>query len=443
MEQILRFFEKYLIPKSLYGLGQPIYHWLLSFGGALIYGFPSKNMIVIGVTGTKGKTTTCNLIHHILNSSGHKTGLSTTVNFKIGDKEWQNGLKQTMPGRFRLQKLLKQMKDAGCEYAVVETSSEGILQYRHKFIDYDMAVFLNISPEHIERHGSFENYRAAKVKLFEKVGQKGIGVYNLDDENASHFFEAEIGEKYGYSLKSQTANPELQTNHKVQIANCKLSADKTEFTANGINYKTGLVGEFNVYNCAAAITAATALNISEEKIKEALATFNTVSGRMEIVKAPQGFSVIVDYAHEPKSLGAVYKAVKETQMASGKSRMICLLGSCGGGRDKWKRPEMGKVASLYCDEIILANEDPYDENPEKILDDIRAGINREVFSHQKVYEIVDRKEAIKRAISMAKKGDAVVLTGKGGEMWMCVENGKKIPWDEKNIVESLFLEVGK
>ena len=150
MERALRIIEK-LIPRPIFEFFQPAYHYLLAFSAALFYGFPSRQIIVIGVTGTKGKTTTCNLIHHILNSSGYKTGLSTTINFKIGDEEWKNDLKQTMPGRFYLQKLLSRMVKAGCQYAVIETSSEGIVQYRHRFIDYDAAVFLNLSPEHLER----------------------------------------------------------------------------------------------------------------------------------------------------------------------------------------------------------------------------------------------------------------------------------------------------
>jgi len=192
------------------------YHWKLAFLGALIYGFPSRKLKVIGVTGTKGKTTTCNLIAQILQGAGYKTGMATTVNFRIGEKEWINEYKQTMLGRFRLQKLLRQMVREGCQYAVIETSSEGILQHRHRFIDYSVAVFTNLSPEHIERHGSFENYREAKLGLFKKVARKkdGIGVYNLDDENVEHFLKPNIKNKFGYGLKTQNTNPKIQTNHK-------------------------------------------------------------------------------------------------------------------------------------------------------------------------------------------------------------------------------------
>ncbi|PIR44253.1 hypothetical protein COV23_00840 [Candidatus Wolfebacteria bacterium CG10_big_fil_rev_8_21_14_0_10_31_9] len=450
MEKILRFFEKYIIPKFLYRFGQPIYHYLLSFIGAFIYRFPSRKLIIIGVTGTKGKTTTCNLIHHILNSSGHKTGLITTVNFKIGDKEWQNGLKQTMPGRFYLQKLLKQMSKEGCEYAVVETSSEGILQYRHQFIDYNVAVFTNLTPEHLERHNGFENYRTEKVKLFEKVASKnGIGVYNLDDENVEYFLRPEMKEKYGHLVNSKQSTDNRQhvkVKNILEIKNIKLSSNVTEFEVGDVKYKTNLLGEFNVYNCSTAISVAMSQNITVEQIQKSIESFKPISGRMEIIDEGQDFAVIIDYAHEPNSLESIYKAVKETQMISSadsgqvnhRAKMICLLGSCGGGRDKWKRPLMGKIAATYCDEIILTNEDPYDENPEVILDEIEAGflqiLNFKLQILKNYWKIIDRKEAIKKALSLAKKGDAVVLTGKGGEMWMCVKNGKKISWDEKEIV---------
>jgi UDP-N-acetylmuramoyl-L-alanyl-D-glutamate--2,6-diaminopimelate ligase len=434
----------------------------MAFIAALFYGFPSRRMKVIGVIGTKGKTTTCNLIAQILNFSGHKTGMVTTVNFRIGDKEWKNESKQTMLGRFQLQKLLRQMVKEKCEYAIVETSSEGILQYRHRFIDYDVAVFTNLSPEHIERHGGFENYRSAKVKLFEKValpphhkfwwgGEKkdSIGIYNLDDENVEYFLKPGIKTKYGFMLDQNKALPyrevpEIKNNFKkiLAIKNIKLSPNKTEFEIDNFKFKMPLIGEFNIYNAAAAICAALSQNIPIEQIQKSLLSFQPVAGRMEVVDAGQNFSVIIDYAHEPKSLESVYKAVIETGLKMKNKKLICLLGAAGGGRDKWKRPEMGRISAQYCDEIILTNEDPYDENPLQIINDIGNGIRVNPRSHPRksasVYKIVDRREAIKKAISLAKKGDAAVLTGKGGEVWMCVEGEKKISWDEKEIVEKIL-----
>ncbi|MBI4993626.1 UDP-N-acetylmuramyl-tripeptide synthetase [Candidatus Wolfebacteria bacterium] len=439
MEKILNLIKK-ATPSYIFEFFQPIYHYLMALSAAVFYGFPSRKMIVIGVIGTKGKTTTCNLIAQILNFSGHKTGMATTVNFRIGNKEWKNETKQTMLGRFKLQKLLRQMVDEECEYAVVETSSEGILQYRHRFIDYDVAVFTNLSPEHIERHGGFENYRNAKVKLFEKVVRKknGIGIYNLDDENVGYFLKPDIKNKYGYGIKFLTSHAYRQAGNfqfpkKLKISNISLFPDKTEFEFNNENFRMSLIGEFNVYNAAAAICAALSQGISIAKIKTALIKARAPFGRMEIIKS-KDFNIIVDYAHEPASLEAVYKTIKNSGLMNKNSKMICLLGAQGGGRDKWKRPEMGKIADQYCDKIILTNEDPYDENPSQILSDIKSGIKKS----ENLYEIVDRKEAIKKALSLAKSGDAVVLTGKGGESSMCVENNKKIPWNESEIVKVLL-----
>ncbi|MDP3015384.1 MAG: UDP-N-acetylmuramoyl-L-alanyl-D-glutamate--2,6-diaminopimelate ligase [bacterium] len=444
MERALRTIEK-LIPLPVFEFFQPAYHYLLAFSAALFYGFPSRRMIVIGVTGTKGKTTACNLIHHILNSSGYKTGLSTTINFKIGGEEWKNDLKQTMPGRFYLQGLLSRMLKTGCRYAVVETSSEGIVQYRHRFIDYDAAVFLNLSPEHLERHKGFENYRQAKVELFKKISRKrnSAAIYNFDDEHVIHFIKPKAAKKYGYTIvgKRQQSVADERLDYELRITDCKFKSDGAEFKANGYNFKTSLIGEFNIYNAAAVICAALSQNIPIEHIQKSLLTFQPPAGRMEVVNMGQNFSVVVDYAHEPKSLESVYKAVIDSGLKAKNKKLICLLGSAGGGRDKWKRPEMGKISSHYCDEIILTNEDPYDEPPENIINDIFSGVSqiRNPKSEiRNVFKIIDRREAIKKAISLAKKGDAVVLTGKGGEVWMCVENGKKIPWNEKGIVEEIL-----
>jgi len=428
---------KKIIPEPIFKFFQPVYHWILSFLGAFFYGFPSKKLIVIGVTGTKGKTTTCNLIVHILNSSGLKTGMATTVNFRIGEREWINTSKQTMLGRFQLQKLLSEMVKAGCRYAVIETSSEGILQYRHRFIDYDIAVFTNLSSEHIERHGSFENYRRAKIKLFEKVAKKenGIGIYNLDDENVSFFLKPKITRQYVYTLKLKKTIGEIQNLY--QISKIKSTAQGTSFLFNNEQYTMPLVGEFNVYNAAAAICVALSQGVWPSKIRKALFKVKAPAGRFEVIESKRGFTVVIDYAHEPASLEAVYKTAK-SRIANRKSRLICLLGSQGGGRDKWKRPEMGKIAAKHCNKIILTNEDPYDENPSQILSDIKSGIQNSKFKIQNLYKVIDRKKAIKVALLLAKNGDVVILTGKGGEVWMAVEKGKKIPWDERKIVEEIL-----
>ncbi len=429
LEKVLRFAEK-LIPKFLYRSGQPIYHYLLGFFGGLFYRNPSKKLFVVGVTGTKGKTTTSYLIYQILNAAGLKTGMTTSVFFGDGDNLWKNETKHAMPGRFKLQKLLAKIAKNGCKYVVVETSSEGILQYRHKFIDYSAAIFTNISPEHIERHRGFENYRKAKINLFQKVAKKknGVGIFNLDDKNASYFLKTGIKNRFGFGMNFEVTNFEFKNKYK--ISNIKLFINGSEFELGGQKFQIPLIGEFNVYNAGAAICFALSQGISLEKAGEILKNVKSIPGRLEIVDKGQDFTVIVDYAHEPASLEAAYKTAK----LFNPQKLICVLGSQGGGRDKWKRTKMGEIADGFCQEIVLTNEDPYDENPEKILDDIESGIHNK----NKIHKISDRREGLRKAISLAQKNDVVISTGKGGETWMCVEGNKKISWNEKEIIEEIL-----
>ena len=426
-----------IIPRPMFEFFRPAYHFLLAFAGALVYRFPSRSMMVIGVTGTKGKTTACNMIAHVLQEAGHKTGMTTTVNFRIGEKVWRNEAKQTMLGRFQLQKILRRMADAGCEYAVVETSSEGIMQFRHTFVDYDVAVFLNLSPEHLDRHKGFENYRAAKMKLFGKLARKkrSVGVYNFDDENVAHFLGIPQEVQYGYTLAHDVTHAYERSRRMVELKNVHLHASGSEFDVKDTHFTLPLLGEFNVQNAGAAICVALSQNISLEQVRKSLENFTGVPGRMELVPNNKGFAIVVDYAHEQKSLEAIYKAATETGIKQTGGKLICVFGATGGGRDTWKRPVMGQIAAQYCDEVILTNDDPYDEDQKGIIADIRKGIDHAPLVKGNIHEIIDRREAIRKAIALAQPGDAVVLTGKGGETVMVVENEKRIPWDERKIVE--------
>lgn len=372
------------------------YHFKLTLLGAVFFGFPgkSKKMKIIGVTGTSGKSTTVDFITRILEEAGHKVASISTIRFKIGEKEWENKYKMTMPGRFVIQKFLKQAKDAGCKFVVLEVTSEGIRQFRHKFIDFDTAVFTNLSPEHVESHGSFENYRNEKLKLFRAA--KNIHIINADDENSKYFWDIPAKQKIGFSIED----------------------------AKNAEFKLNLIGDFNVLNALAAISVAEAYGIDLDICKKALEKAKGIPGRMEIVaKNP---TIIVDYAHTPEQLEAVYKTFKTQPL-------ICVLGSCGGGRDKWKRPVLGKIAAQYCKEIIITNEDPYDENPMEIINQVAETAG------PKSQKILDRKEAIRVAIKLAKPNDVVIITGKGSEPWMCVASGKKITWDDREIVKGALV----
>ncbi len=396
------------------------YHLSLSFLGAVLYQFPSRKLRVIGVTGTNGKSTVVHLITKIMEEAGFKTASLSSIKFKIGDREWQNTLKMTMPGRFRLQKFLRQAVDAGCQYVVIEVTSEGIKQHRHRFIKFDAAVITNLTPEHIEAHGSFEKYKEAKGRLFRAC--KNIHIINADDPNAEFFLQFPAKQKISFAIyRSRTA-----------IINNRSST--------AINLNLRLPGRFNLYNAAAAMAVGLSYDIDLAICRKTVESIESIPGRMEVViKKP--FRVIVDYAHTPDALRKVYETLRNSKPQNTNSKTICVLGACGGGRDKWKRPELGKIASQYCDAIILTNEDPYDENPQHILNQIESGFSQVLNPKSRTpnhMKILDRREAIKKALSLAKMGDTVIITGKGSEPWMCVAGGKKISWDDREIVRDEF-----
>lgn len=393
---------KKFIPKFIFRA----YHYALSLIGAMIYGFPSKKLIVIGITGTKGKSTTVVLTGKIFQEAGIRVGWVSSLTINYGKEEIMNKYHMTMPGRSFIQKALARMVKNGCKYAIIEVTSEGIKQFRHKFINFSGAVFTNLAPEHIETHGSFEKYRAAKLKLFEIVAKKkdGFGVYNVDDENVEWFLKYPIKNKYKFSVKN----------------------DKIDFRLN-------LIGEFNVANALAAVTIAKSQGISGEIIKSALEKVKFIPGRLEEINEGQNFRVIVDLAHTPDSFEKVFKVFKNLPH----NRIISVFGSAGGGRDKWKRPELGRIASEGSDIAIICNEDTYDEDGQKIAEEIAAGCKK-----TKPEIILDRREAIKRVFSLAQKDDIVLILGKGTEQTMVI--GKdKFHWDDREVVKEELKKILK
>ncbi len=388
---IKEFVKKFIPPFVL-----SFYHYKLALLGAFLFGFAgkSKDFKIIGVTGTSGKSTTVDFITRILQESGVKVASISSVRFKIADKEWENKYKMTMPGRFAIQKFLRQAKNAGCKFIVLEVTSEGIKQFRHKFINFDTAVFTNLSKEHIESHGSFENYRNAKLKLFKAT--KNIHIINSDDGNAKYFLDVPANKKITFGSQDPEA----------------------------LKIKLNLLGQFNIMNALAATAVAKNYGIDFKICQKALEKVKGIPGRMEVVSRQP--LVVVDYAHTPDQLEKVYKALLKEN-----SKLVCVLGSCGGGRDKWKRPVLGKIASQYCKLIIITNEDPYDEDPIKIINEVAEG------AEGKAEKVLGREQAIKKAVQSASSEDTVVITGKGSEPWMCVKNGKKIPWDDRKIAKEV------
>lgn len=424
------------------------YHKTLAILANIFYARPSEKMIVIGVTGTNGKSTTVNLISAVLEAGGYKVGLTSTVNFKIDKKEWLNDKKMTMLGRFALQKLLKQMVKAGCDYAIVETSSEGIKQSRHLGINYDIAVFTNLTPEHLESHGSFANYQDAKGELFRKLkkdkakklnGKKidKISVVNLDDEYASYFLQFPADKKYGYGVNFIS---DITGVEEIRAENISLDSRGSELEAQGSNFKLKLLGRFNVYNALAAICVGLSQKIETDKIAVGLAKVKVLPGRMEFIDQGQGFRIIVDYAPEPESMKQLYQTIDDLKLANG--RIIHLLGSAGGGRDKSRRPVLGELAGNHAQFVVVANEDPYDEDPQEIIDQVAEGAVKAGKSlNQELFKILDRREAINKALSLAGAGDLVLITGKGSEQAICLERGRKAKWDDRQVVKEELAKI--
>lgn len=398
---------KKLIPEFI----KDVYHLKISFLGALLNGFPSKKIKVIGITGTNGKSTTISIAIKILEEAGYKVAASTSIVFKIGDKIEENKLKMTMPGRFVLQSFLKKAVNEKCDYAIIEVTSEGIKQHRHRFIDFKTALITNLNPEHIEAHGGFENYKKAKGELFKAV--KDVHIINMDDQHKDYFLSFPAKKIIGYGIESSNA--------EVRAEDVIATYQGTKFKVKGVEFESKLLFDFNVYNLLAGIAIGLSEGISLEKCRDAIKKVEQVPGRMEeVISSP--FKVFVDYAFTPVALEKVYKFLKPKN-----GKLICVLGACGGGRDKWKRPVLGGIADKYGDVVIVTNEDPYDEDPMGIIDQVSKGSS-------KAEKILDRREAIKKALSFAKEGDVVIITGKGCEPWLCVANGKKIPWDDRKIV---------
>lgn len=420
-------------------------HFLIAFCAYWYYGRPSRKLIVIGVTGTKGKSTTCRFVASALQAGGYKVGLLSTVEFQVADKRWLNDKKMTMLGLGQIHKMLKDMVDAGCRYAVVETSSEGILQYRHFGLRYDIAVFTNLGTEHNERHGGFENLRRDKGKMFAELakyphkifdGQKveKVIVANLDDKNAEFYLNYQADKKIGIGIKNKNSN--LSKNYFAEIVSS--SADGVNFKVDEQNYHINLAGEFNVYNALAAVAVANSQNISNEKIILGLDSVKILEGRMEFINAGQKFKVIVDYAHEALSLTELFTNLKK--MVSGK--VIAVIGSDGGGRDVSKRAKMGEIAGKLCDYVVVSDVNCYDEDPLQIAEMLAAGARKAGKKDgEELFVVVDRWRGIEKAIGLAKENDVVVITAKGTEPYIAIANDEKIPWDDRVVAREILQKV--
>jgi len=380
------------------------------------FGHPERKLKMIGVTGTNGKTTTTNIIKHILMQSGHKTGLVGTIQNEIGDEVLHTD--NTTPFAFDFMALLDRMVKSGCEYVVMEVSSFGLVQNRIGSSHFDVALFTNLTQDHLDYHKNMEDYYQAKKILF---GICDKALCNTDDAYGERLYNEVSCPKLAFSVKDKT-------DFRAENISIKASGSVFDLCYDGKTYsvKTNMTGLFNISNVLGAVGACLEEGISIDDIISAVGNYKGVKGRCEIIPTGKEFTVICDYAHTPDAVENVLKSLKPYA----ENRLICLFG-CGGNRDSAKRPKMAVSASKYADKIIVTSDNPRDENPEEIIKEILTGLRDSDVS----YDVVtDRREAIYHALKIAEKGDIIVLAGKGHEDYQILENNRHIHFDEREVV---------
>ncbi len=419
------------------------YHFVFAVVAILVYRQPSKELVVIGVTGTKGKTSTASFIHTALAAAGEKVGLLSTTEVRIGEKVFVNKRHMTLPGRGYVQQQLRKMVDAGCRYAVIETPSEGLRQFRVLGVWYDSLVYTNLSPEHLVTHKTFERYRHAKGRLFRQQArspQKTLGgkavkrciILNADDSNVEYF----------QKIAAMPLNEEVLVGFSAK-ASVSIRAEEgsaeNAFLLEGDRYTVPLPGVITIRNAVPAILLAKRYcNASPERLNHAFATA-TLPGRLERIEVGQSFQVFCDYAHEPLSVESVCEALRQYVSSDG-GRLIVVVGAVGASRWRYNADAIGEVAGRCADISIITDADPFFDDPEEIAAAVVAGIRKN--SDAEWYVELDRRKAMRKAFSLARAGDVVIVTGKGAEVTMEV-NGESVPWDERKIIrETLRQSLG-
>jgi len=432
IDKILNIGRK-IIPKKVFASAQPFYHLLLSVTGNIRYGFPGRKMIVVGVTGTNGKSTTTELILSVFKENGLKSGMLSTVAFEIAGKRAANTTNRTTLGRWQTPKKLREMVNAGCTHAIIEVASEGLVMNRVWGIPFDVAVFTNLSPEHLNTHKTMENYRNAKGLLFsglknsfKKSAPKTI-VVNADDKEAKYFMGFEADQKITFGINDGqvwATNMYFEDETKYTLVD-----DKTKYEV-----KSSLPARFNIYNQLAAYSVGKALSLNPGKCIKGLEKVKKVLGRMEEVPNDIGIKIIVDYAVTPDAFELLFSELRRTT----KGKIIAVFGATGD-RDKDKRPLLGEVAAKMTNYLIITDEESYSENPAVIVDSIAEGVER---VRKGNYEIIlDRREAIKQALVLAKVGDTVVITGMGHQKYRNVGGDKKVEWNEAKVIGNILSEL--
>lgn len=379
------------------------------------FGRAVDGLKMLGITGTNGKTTTAFVIKDILKALGVESGLIGTVKNMVGDKEYHTEL--TTPDPYDMHTLFKAMADSGIEYCVMETSSQAFHQMRLAGIHFDIGVFTNLTQDHLDYHGTIDEYKKCKKTLFLNCDK---AVFNKDDSASEYMADGIKAEIKGYSVNEES-------DYKAE--NVSLYIDRVEYELNGEKIVFGIPGDFSVYNSLAAISAVCALGFSFENVAAAVGKAKSVSGRLEVLKTNTDFGVIIDYAHSPDGLEKAIEAVRGFT----NGRVITLFG-CGGDRDKTKRPKMGKIASKLSDIVVVTTDNPRTENPEDIIKDILSGTEN---ASAEVVAVADRSEAIAYALKIAEKGDSVLLAGKGHETYQIIGKERR-HYDEREVVAEVL-----
>lgn len=395
------------------------------------FGNPARDLRIIAVTGTNGKTTTVNFLNEILKEAGYRTAMFSTANIEIAGEQTVNDTNSTTATVARLQKFFRDAKKADVEFALIEATSHALDQYKFEGVPIEMAIMTNLTQDHLDYHKTMENYAAAKAKLFEM--NPNLVVLNADDEWFDYFnnFATESQKiTYGEGESADVKIEKFKLYKKGSEANLRIDNNVE------LEIATNLPGEFNIYNMTAAAAGAYLLGISLKDIQEGIANLEGVSGRFEYATPGLPFDTIVDYAHTPDALEKLLKSAKEIS----KNRTILVFGACGD-RDREKRPIMGKIAQDLADRIIITDEENYTEDATQIREEIISGISKK---NEKlpanIQEIPDRKEAIRKALQIAGKGDIVLITGLGHEVYRVID-GEKTPWNDTQIVREIAQEI--
>lgn len=413
---------KNLVPQTI----KNYYHFLVAFSAALFFRFPARKLIVVGVTGTDGKTTTVHLIYHMLAEMRQPVGMISTVMAKIGQEEISTGLHVTTPNPFQIQKLLRRMVNSKIKIAVVEMTSHGLDQNRVAFIPVHTAVITNVTHEHLDYHKKFENYLAAKAKILRKTKYR---VLNFDDPSFSELRLRGTGQLFTFGMKADADLRASGVREDVSGLNFKVNLKDRGKKVSEVSVNLPILGRFNVYNVLAALGVVRALEIDEKEASSKLVSFKPVTGRMQLVNEGQDFYVVVDFAHTPAALSSALKSLKFYKH----NRIICVFGAAGN-RDRLKRPVMGKIAAQLADLSIFTSEDPRAEDPKTIIEQIASGAVEAGGSlNDTFWKIPDRSEAISLAVkNLAEPGDIVAIFGKGHEKSMNIA-GKEISWDDVEV----------